>query len=328
MPDDQHLATADVSAVDSWAALRQYYEGRIPLSRLLGQATPEPPDTRDPVRIEELLADLHDFDPDLGKTVKLVFKRSNRPLWLQSWLIAVIKHDMGSVLDPKDCSRGPGLRRLVTRCRTALVPKKVAQRRRTYNLFRLALLHVHSDSRLDPCDLVAEATRWAIDERQLTRGDDLERKAITPLLQATSSAAFKKILLSLRFWTERDRAARAASFAAEEKVERLSATVDGLRRDLATAREKNRALEDHAARSDERVDSLTRKLEVEHNKRINKMREAKGRVLHLFDSGLSPRLRGARDALDGRSVATDVAIERIDRVLELLEEERPWLSSD
>ena len=58
------------------------------------------------------------------------------------------------------------------------------------------------------------------------------------------------------------------------------------------------------------------------------MREAKGRIRRLFDSELAPRLRGAREALDGDPVAVNVALERLNRTLELLEEERPWLSSD
>jgi hypothetical protein len=58
------------------------------------------------------------------------------------------------------------------------------------------------------------------------------------------------------------------------------------------------------------------------------MREAKGRMQRLIDSDLTPRLRGAREALDGGPVAIDVALQRLDRILELLEEERMWLSSD
>lgn len=324
MAEELHPVDRDAPAEDSSVMLRQYYQGRISVRRLFQEDL----DLGDRMWVDALLTDLRDFDPDLGKTVKLVFKRSNRPPWLQSWLTAVVERDMGGELDPKKCSRGTGLRRLVTRCRAALVPKNVPQRRRTYNLFRLTLLHVNSRSQLDPCDLVDEVTRWMIDEGPGTRRENLERKAVTALLQAASPAAFRKTLLSLGFWTDRDRTSRAAKFSAEEKAERLSATVDELRQEISTVREQNRALGDQAARSNERVESLTRQLEVEHNVRINKMREAKGRVLHLFDSGLSPRLRGAREALDGKSVVTDVAIERIDRVLELLEEERRWLSSD
>ena len=198
-----------------------------------------------------------------------------------------------------------------------------------YNLLRLSLVYVNSLSQLDPLALVDEATRLAIGEGQTKlKGRELERGAVAMFLEVTSPVKLKKVLLSLLFWIERARTARADVFTAEDKAERLAAKVDELRQDLAVAREQIRTLEGQAEDSAKNVVSLSRQLEVEHNKRINRMREAKGRVRRLFDSGLAPRLRGAREALDGGPVALDVALERLDRALELLEEERPWLSSD
>ena len=160
------------------------------------------------------------------------------------------------------------------------------------------------------------------------RGRDPERSAVTPLLRATSPGTLKKALLSLRFWVEWARTARTDVFAANERIGRLTEKVNELQQHLATAREAIRAIERQAAGSARQVESLSRDLETEHNRRINELREVKGRLQRLFDTGLAPRLRGAREALDGGPVAVDVALERLDRTLELLEEERPWLSSD
>ena len=309
--------------------LREYYEGRIQPGRLFSRDGPEPVDAHDQTRLEALLADLSGVDSDLRKTVKLVSGRSKLPRWLQLWLKAAVERDIGCQLDPAETSRGLGLRRLFTRCQTALISKDAANRRRAYNLLRLSLVYVNSHSQLDPLALVDEATRLAIGEGQTKlKGRELERGAVAMFLEVTSPVKLKKVLLSLLFWIERARTARADVFTAEDKAERLAAKVDELRQDLAVAREQIRTLEGQAEDSAKNVVSLSRQLEVEHNKRINRMREAKGRVRRLFDSGLAPRLRGAREALDGGPVALDVALERLDRALELLEEERPWLSSD
>ena len=160
------------------------------------------------------------------------------------------------------------------------------------------------------------------------RGRDLERNAVAPLLRATSPGTLKKVLVSLRFWMEWARTARTDVFAANERIGRLTAKVSELQQHLATSREETRVNERRAADSERQVASLSRELETERNRRINDLREAKGRLQRLFDTGLAPRLRGAREALDGGPVAVDVALERLDRTLELLEEERPWLSSD
>ena len=80
-----------------------------------------------------------------------------------------------------------------------------------------------------------------------------------------------------------------------------------------TAREEIQALQNQAADSARQVQSLSHELETERNRRINEMHEAKGRLQHLFDSELAPRLRGAREALHGGPLAVDVALERLDR---------------
>ena len=164
--------------------------------------------------------------------------------------------------------------------------------------------------------------------RSRFRGRDLERNAVTPLLRATSPGTLKKALLSLRFWMEWARTARADVFTAKEKADRLTSKVSELQKELSRARERIQSLQAQVADSANQVTTLSRDLETEHNRRINKMREAKGRIRRLFDSALAPRLRGAREALDGDPVAVNVALERLDRTLQLLEEERPWLSSD
>ena len=329
MPEDSYPPTPAASAEVPPVTLREYYQGRMELKRLFSRAGPEPADAHDETRLEALLADLSGFDSDLRKTVKLASGRSNLPRWLQLWLQAVVERGIGYALDPDEASRGLGLRRLFTRCRDALMSKEAAKRRRAYNLLRLSLVWVHSLRQLDALDLVDEATRLAVGEgRSRFKGRDLERDAVGPLLRATSPDTLKKVVLSLLFWIEWAHTARADVFTAEDKAERLGVEVNELRRDLAKAREKIQALEDQAAGSAKKMASLSRELEVEHNKRINKMREAKGRLQRLFDSGLAPRLRGAREALDGAPIAVDVALERLDRALELLEEERPWLSSD
>ena len=323
MSDDRQPPTTpvDVPAV----TLRQYYQGDIPAGRFRKQAIPEPADMDDQLQIDALLVDLRDFDSDFGKTVQLLPKRSKLPQWLVNWLGAVVERNIGDGLDRTKGSRCR-LQYVFTRCRAALTSRDATKQRCAYNLLRLSLLYLNNRSPLDPLDLI-EATTLYEDRGRLKEGD-LERHAVDPLLRATSSVAFKKVLLSLRFWTERVHTARADVFRAEDKAERLDARVDELRRNLSTARERIQTLEKQAKDSAEEVASLSRRVEVEHNKRVNKIRETKGRVLRLFDSGLSPRLRGAREAIDGRTVAVDVAIERLDRVRELLEEERSWLSSD
>ena len=160
------------------------------------------------------------------------------------------------------------------------------------------------------------------------RRHDLERGAVAPLLRATSPGTLKKVLLSVRFWIERAQTARADVFTANSEVDRLTTRVGELRQNLMTAREEIQALQNQAADSARQVQSLSHELETERNRRINEMHEAKGRLQHLFDSELAPRLRGAREALHGGPLAVDVALERLDRTLELLEEERPWPSLD
>ena len=251
---------------------------------------------------------------------------------------------MRAALNPEEASTSFGLRRLFRRCRESLPAKNIAARpqvpgtatndaplagRRAFNLLRLSLVWVHGVRQLDPVDLAEEATRFVmLDGGSKFRDRDLERNAVAPLLRATSPGALKKVLVSLRFWMEWARTARADVFAANETIGRLRENVSELQQHLATAHEEIRVSERQAANSERQVASLSRELETERNRRINELREAKGRLQHLFDTGLAPRLRGAREALDGRPVAVDVALERLDRTLELLEEERPWLSSD
>ena len=323
MSEDRHLPPTPVDAPA--VTLRQYYQGEISAGLLFKQAVPGPADMDDQSQIGALVVDLRDFDSDFGKTVKLLPKRSNLPRWLMNWLGAVVERNIGDGLDRTKSSRGR-LQYVFTRCREALTSRDAAKRRRAYNLLRLSLLCLNNRSLLDPLDLIEATTLY--ERRGKLKEGDLERHAIEPLLRATSAAAFKQVLLSLRFWTERVHTARADVFRAEEKAERLDVSVDELRRNLSMARERIQLLEKQAADSADEVALLSRRLEVEHNKRVNKIRETKGRVLRFFDSGLSPRLRGAREAIDGGTVAVDVALDRLDRVRELLEEERSWLSSD
>ena len=343
MPDAPHSPATAPPDEASPVTLRGYYEGRTPLKRLFGPAGSTPADGRDEAGMQSLLVDLGDFDPDLRKTVKLASARANPPRWLQAWLKTVAERETGRALNPEEVSTSFGLRQLFTRCRESLRAKDVATRpplrgqatdaartrRRTFNLLRLSLLWVHSVRPPDPVDLAEEATRFVrLDEGRRFRARDLERSAVSPLLRATSPGTLKKALLSLRFWLEWARTARTDVFAANEKIGRLTNNITELQQHLATAREETRVSERRAAGSERRVASLSRQLETEQNRRINELREAKGRLQRLFDTGLAPRLRGAREALDGGPVAVDVALERLDRTLELLEEERPWLSSD
>ena len=343
MRDKPYSSTAP-SAEASPVTLRGYYEGRTPLKRLFSPVGSTPTDGYAQAGMQGLLVDLGGIDPDFRKTVKLVSARANPPRWLQAWLKSVVEREMGGALNPEEVGTSLGLRRLFRRCRESLPAKDVAarpqhggmpthdaglMRRRAFNLLRLSLVWVHSVRQLDPVDLAEEATRFVIrDGETRLRGRDLERSAIVPLLRATSPSALKKTLVSLRFWIEWARTARTDVFAANEKIGRLTEKVSELQQHLAAAREETRVSESHTADSERRVTSLSRELETERNRRINELREAKGRLQRLFDTGLAPRLRGAREALDGEPVAVDVALERLDQTLELLEEERPWLSSD
>ena len=329
MPEESRFPATIASADPLPVTLREYYEGRTPLKRLFGPAAPTPADAQDQTQSDALLADLGGFDPDLRKTIKLASGRVNLPPWLQVWFKTVVEREMGAALDAEEACRGFGLRRLFTRSREGLTAKDVATRRRAYNLLRLSLVSVHSVRQLDPIDLAEETIRLVFPEgRSRFRERDLERGAVTPLLRATSPGALKKALLSLRFWMEWAHTARADVFTTKQEVDRLASRVSELQKDLLMARDKIQSLQNQAADSARQVASLSRDLETEHNRRINKIREAKGRIRRLIDSELAPRMRGAREALDGNPVAVNVALERLDRTLELLEEERPWLSSD
>ena len=323
--------------------LRGYYEGHTPLKRFFGPAGSTPADGRHEAGMQGLLVDLRDLDPDLRKTVKLASARANPPRWLHAWLKTVVERETGRALNPEEASTSFELRRLFTQCRESLFSKEIptrpplrgpvtdaaSTRRRAFNLLRLSLVWVHSVRPLDPVDLAEEATRFVMPDRgSRIRGRDLERSAVSPLLRATSPGTLKKTLSSLRFWLDWARTARNDVFLANEKIERLTEKISELQLHLATAREETRVYERRAADSESRVASLSRELETEQNRRINELREAKGRLQRLFDTGLAPRLRGAREAIDGGPIAADVALDRLDRALELLEEERPWLSSD
>ena len=343
MRDDPYSATAP-SAEASPVTLRGYYEGRTPLKRLFSPVGSTPTDGHDQAGMQGLLVDLGGFDPDFRKTIKLASARANPPRWLQAWLKSVVEREMGGAFNPEEAGTSFGLRRLFRRCRESLPAKEVAARpqlrgtpthdaaltrRRAFNLLRLSLVWVHSVRQLDPVDLAEEATRFVMrDGRSRLGGRDLKRSAVVPLLGATSPGTLKKTLVSLRFWIEWAGTARTDVFAANEKIGQLTEKVSELQQHLAAAREETRVSESRAADSERKVTSLSRELATERNKRINELREAKGRLQRLFDTGLAPRLRGAREALDGEPVAVDVALERLDRTLELLEEERPWLSSD
>ena len=325
-------------------SLRGYYEGRTPLKRLFNPAGSAPRDGHDQAKMQGLLVDLDGFDPDLRKTIKLASARVNPPRWLQAWLKSVVEQGLGGTLNPEEASTSFGLRRLFRRCRESLLAKgtntrphlpgtatedAALTRRRAFNLLRLSLVWVNSVRQLDPVDLAEEATHFVtLDAGSRFIGRDLERSAVAPLLRATNLDAFKKVLVSLRFWIKWAHAARTDVIAANEKIDRLTEKVSELQQHLETAREECRVSERQAEDSRERVASLSRELETERNRRINELREAKGRQQRLFDTELAPRLRGAREALDGGPVAVDVALERLERTLELLEEERLWLSSD
>ena len=329
MPQESRSPATATPAEAPPITLREYYEGRVPLKRLFSPAGSEPADAHDPTQLKALLANLGRFDPDLRLTVKLASGRANLPRWLQVWFKTVLELEMSSALVPEEAHRGFGLRRLFTRCRDGVTAKDVVVRRRAYNLLRLSLIWVHSLRDLDPVDLAEEATRLVVPEgRGRFRRHDLERGAVAPLLRATSPGTLKKVLLSVRFWIEWAQTARADVFTANSEVDRLTTKVGELRQNLMTAREEIQALQNQAADSARQVESLSHELETERNRRINEMHEAKGRLQHLFDSELAPRLRGAREALDGGPLAVDVALERLDRTLELLEEERPWPSLD
>ena len=203
--------------------------------------------------------------------------------------------------------------------------KDAVVRRRAYNLLRLSLIWVHSLRELDPFDLAEEAQRLVVPEgRSGFRRRDLERGAVAPFLGATSLGTLKKVLLSARFWVEWASEARSDVRKANREVDRLKAKASELQQRLKNARDDIHALQDQAAESARRFELLSRKLEMERNKRINEIHETNGRLQHLFDSELAPRLRGAREALDAEPFAVDLALERLDRTLELLEEERPW----
>lgn len=329
MPEEPRSPATVASAEPTPVALRDYYEGRTPLKQLFGSATPPPADAQDQTQAKTLLADLGGCDPDLRKTVRLTSGRVNLPQWLQAWCRTIVERELGAALDPEESCRGFGLRRLFKRSQEGVTAKDASTRRRAYNLLRLSLVCVHSVRQLDPTDLAEEAMHLVFPEgRSRFRGRDLERNAVTPLLRATSAGTLKKVLLSLRFWMEWARTARADVFTAKEKADRLTSKVSELQKELSTAHETIQSLQAQVADSAERVTTLSRDLETEHNRRINKMREAKGRMRRLFDSALAPRLRGAREALDGDPIAVNVALERLERTLQLLEEERPWLSSD
>ena len=329
MPDESRGRAIAAAAEVPPVTLRKYYEGGIPLKRLFSPVGLEPADTHDETRLEALLADLGSLDQDLRRTVKLASGRANLPRWLRVWFKTVVERSMGGALDPDEASRGFGLRRLFTRCREGLIAKDPSTRRRSYNVLRLSLVWVNSIRQLNPVDLAEEATRLVVPEgRSRFRGRDIERGAVVPLLRATSPSTLNNVLLSLRFWIEQAQTARTDVFTAKEEVDRLTAKASELQQDLATAREQIQALQDHAADLATQVASLSHELRGERNRRINEMRETKGRLQRLFDSELAPRLRGAHEALDCGPLAVDVALERLDRTLELLEEERPWLSSD
>ena len=295
-------------------------------------------------RCKRCSAILGGFDPDLRKTVKLASARANPPRWLQTWLESVVEREKGGVLNPEELRTSFGLRRLFRRCRESLAAKDAATRpqrreeatddaalarRRAFNSLRLSLIWLHSVRQLDPVDLAEEATRFVmLDGRSKSGGRDLERSAVVPLLRATSPGTLKKALVSLRFWIEWARTARTDVFAANERIGRLTEKVSELQQHLETAHEEIRVSGSQAADLERQVASLSRELETDRNRRINELREVKGRLQRLFDTGLAPRLRGAREALDGGPLAVEVALERLDRTLELLEEERPWLSSD
>lgn len=329
MPEERRTSATSVSAEATPATLRDYYQGRVPPKRLFAKAGAEPADAEDPTQREALLVELDAVDSDLRKTAKLISGRASFPRWLQTWLRAVVERETGGALDPEEASAGLGLRRLFTRCREGLAAKDAAARRRAYNLLRLSLIWVHSLRQIEPVDLAEEATRLVAPEgRSGFRGRDLERGAVVPFLRATNPGALRKVVLSLRLWIDRAQTARADVLIAKEEIDRLRGKVGDLQQDLATARENIQVLQGQLAQAERQVASLSGALESERNRRINEMREIKGRLQRLFDSELAPRLRGAREALDGAPLALDVALERLDRVLELLEEERAWLSSD
>ena len=313
----------------SSVTLSDYYEGRVSLSRLFSPAGPAPTDTHDQTRLDTLLAGLDSFDPDLRMTVKLMSRGVDQPWWVQRWLQMVIEREVGGALDPEEASSRFGLRRLFRRCRDGITVKDKVAQRRAYNVLRLSLIWVHSHHQLHPVNLAEESKRLATPYGlRGTKGRALERSAVAPLLRASSLAALKKELLSLWFWIERAQTARADVFTAEKEVGRLVAKASELRQDLATAHSEIQVLQNQAADSAKQIDALSHALEVERNKRINDMCEIKGRVRRLFDSDLSPRLRGACEALNEGPTVVDVALERLDRALELIEEERLWLSSD
>ena len=329
MPDEFGPRATTAPSEAPPVTLREYYEGHMPLKRLFSPGGPMLAAVDDHTRLEALLADLGGLDPGLSKTIKLASGRANLPRWLKVWLKTVVERETGRAIDPEEASRGFGLRRLFTRCREGLAAKDLITRRRAYNLLRLSLVWVHSLRQLDPIDLAEEARRLVDPEgRSGFRERNLGRAAVTPLLRATSPGTLKKVVLSLRLWIERAQEANAVLLTAKGEADRLTVKVSELQRALATAREEIQALQNQAANSARHVASLSHELQAERNTRINEIREAKGRVQGLFDSELAPRLRGAREALDGGPVAVDVALERLDRTLELLEEERPWLSSD
>ena len=74
--------------------------------------------------------------------------------------------------------------------------------------------------------------------------------------------------------------------------------------------------------------TLVEKLTSKRNTRINERFAARARVRALLNGELTPRLRGARDALADEPIHTATARERIERVLERMAEECARLDTE
>ena len=74
--------------------------------------------------------------------------------------------------------------------------------------------------------------------------------------------------------------------------------------------------------------TVSEKLTSERNMRINDRFAARARLRGLLQQELTPRLRGAREALAGEPVHADVACERIERVLDLMADECAGLDAE
>ena len=115
---------------------------------------------------------------------------------------------------------------------------------------------------------------------------------------------------------------------AKDTIERLTNQLTKVHNELGEAKGVIAELHAQSQALRAALGKCSEEKQSERNDRITATRELKGRSHRLLNDDLRPRLRGAREALEGERPVVHVATERLERMDALIDKELEWLDSD